>query len=94
MADLIDELSGLDDAALAQKLVFDDKVKSFKDDLAKAAKLTGDARAKVVKHLDRMFTPDTWEIQDLGHTVKRAEKSGTTPSDIAGCCCGMPGDYD
>lgn len=95
MADLIDELTALDDKALAVKLGFDDKVKAFRGDLARAAKLEGDGRKKVVNHLTRMFTPQSYAIEDLGYTLDRAEKKGkTTPAEMAGCCCGMPGDMD
>jgi len=90
MADIIDELVGLDDAALAKKLGFEDKVKQFKLDLARAAKLKDKGRAQIAARLTRMFTPDTYLVGDMSYELDRAEKKDqgkTTPSEIASCCC-------
>lgn len=93
MADIIEELSGMDDAALAVKLGFSDKVKSFREDLARAAKLQGKPRAKIEDHLTRMFTPDTYRIDDMKWQLERAEQKAagkTTPCEIVETCgdCG------
>jgi hypothetical protein len=88
VADLIDELSGMDDAALANKLGFADKVKAFRDDLARAGKLAGDPRKKVLDTLDRMFRPSIYP-DELHYTVESAERKAagkTTPSEIVSCC--------
>lgn len=92
MADLITELSAMDDAALAAKLGFSDKVKAFRDDLARADKLTGDPRTSVEKALNQMFTPNVYP-DELRWKVESAERKAagkTTPSEIVGCCsdCG------
>lgn len=91
MPDLIDELLGMDDAALGKKLGFDDKVKQFKVDLTRAAKLKDDGRKQIVGRLTRMFTPDTYMVGDMSYELERAEKKEqgkTTPESIVNCCCG------
>ena len=91
MADMISELVGMDDTALAAKLGFDDQVASFKKQMERADKLTGDARDKVLRQLTSMFTPQSYAISDIGYTIDRAEaknKGKTTPADIVSCCCG------
>jgi hypothetical protein len=93
MADIIDELLGMDDAALSKKIGFADKLQVFKNDIGRASKLSGDARTKVVDHLKRTFAPSSYAIEDIGYTVDRAEKKAdgkTTPEDITNCCCGDP----
>lgn len=89
MADLIEELSGLDDNALSAKLGMADKLKEFKSNLARASKLEGKARAKVVAHLTRTFTPHTYEIEDLSWQIDRAEgKDKCGPAQlVADCGC-------
>jgi hypothetical protein len=97
MADLIDELLGMDDAALATKLGFNDRVKQFKADLTRASKLQGDGRKKVATTLSKMFTPQSYAVEDLGWQIDSAERKAngkTSPAEIAGCCCDMPGDPD
>jgi len=94
MADMIAELKGLDDSALAKKLGFSDKVEGFKKDLERADKLDGPARAKVEARLKEMFTPHVY-VEGFSYDVDRAEKKAsgkTTPSDIVGCCCDLPED--
>lgn len=92
MADIIDELLGMDDAALTAKLGFADRVKSFKMDLERASKLTGDGRTDVASSLTKMFVPSTYAADDLGWKVDRAEKKAKgklTPTDLVnecGCC--------
>lgn len=95
--DTIDSLLSLDDAALGKKLGFADKVTAFKLDLERAKKLDQDGKAKVNAHLAKMFTPDSYRVDDLGWKIDQAEKkakTGSSPGEIAGCCCGMPGDMD
>lgn len=93
MADLINELAGMDDAALGKKLGFSDKVAAFKLDLERADKLQGDGRKKVLSALARMFSPQSYAIEDLNYTIARAEKPAkTTPAGLVQACgCG---DYD
>lgn len=92
MADIINELSGLDDASLGAKLGFNDKVKAFRDDLARADKLSGDARKSVVKAIDQMFKPNIYpdELRWKVESAERKEKCKTTPASVvtdAGCDC-------
>lgn len=91
--DLIDDLAGMSDADLAKKLGFEDKVKQFKADIAKAAPLSGEPRKKVLAALTRAFTPDTWVVSDIGHTIERATKpEKMCPAKlVSDCGCG---DYD
>lgn len=97
MADIIDDLLALDDGALSEKLGLQDRVKTFREDLEKANTLSGDAREKVVRHVNEIFTPKQYAVEDLSWQVKHAAqkaKTGSSPSEIVGCGCGMPGDYD
>lgn len=89
-SDIIKELIALDDASLATKLGFTDKTKSFREDIARADKLTGKGRDMVVDKLKDMFAPQSYSIDSIGYTVDRAAKSGdkTTPQSIVDCCCG------
>lgn len=92
MADLIDELAGMDDAALGAKLGFNDKVSNFRADLKRAQALSGKPREKVESHLKSMFTPHVY-TEDLKWRVDDAErlaKGKTSPCSIvqeAGCDC-------
>lgn len=90
-SDMITQLVGMDDTALAKKLGFEDQVAAFKLQMARADKLTGDARTKVLSQLTNMFSPSNYAVSDIGYTIDRAEakaKGKTTPSDITACCCG------
>lgn len=91
MTDMIDELLSMSDADLGKKLGQDQELQTFKDNLARAGKLSGDGRAKVLRTLSNIFTPQNYAINDLGYTIDRAEAKSdgkTTPSDITACCCG------
>lgn len=89
MADIIDELSGMDDAALGAKLGFQDKVKAFRDDLARAQKLSGKPRDKLVKSVESMFVPNVypdelrWKIED----AECSAKNSTTPASVLKGAC-------
>lgn len=91
MADIIDELTGLDDAALSKRLGFDTKLETVKTALAEAAATEGKVRKQVATRLTEAFTPSTYVFEDIGYTIKRAkqEASGkTTPANlVAGCGC-------
>lgn len=89
--DMISELVGMDDSALGKKLGFEDQVAAFKLQLARADKLSGEARTKVLSQLTNMFSPSMYSVSDIGYTIDRAEakaKGKTTPEDITSCCCG------
>lgn len=91
MADIINELLGMDDEALGEKLGFDDKVKQFKTDLASADALTGKARDKIVRSLQDMFTPRTYAMDDLKWQLEQANqktKTGCCPQEVVSCACG------
>lgn len=95
MADLISETLAKDDAAIAKLLGVDAKVKEFKDSLAEADKLSGDARKRVLNKLQRQLTPHVypdelkWAVEEEGR--KAAGK--TTPcSVVRDCGCDVLGD--
>lgn len=91
MADLISELAGKSDDELAKVVGFDQKLKSIRENLEKANGLSGEARKKVVKALERGMAPSTFVFEDLDWQIKdaeRQEKTGASPSEIVNCCCG------
>lgn len=93
MTDIIDELLAMDDAALSEKMGLTQKLLAFKEDLAEAAKLSGDNRSEVAETVTKAFMPSAYAIDDLGYTIdrinrKKADKDGTSPSEITDCCCG------
>lgn len=91
MADIISELAGLDDGALSTKIGFTAKLKTIKDNLAKADALTGEPRKKIVKDLERGLAPSTYVFEDLEWQIKHAqqkEKTGCSPADVISCACG------
>lgn len=91
MPDIIDELNGLDDKALGEKLGFDVKIQNVRASLAEAAATSGDVRKKVVARLSEAFVPSTYVFEDIGYTIKQAQqkaKTGASPSEVISCCCG------
>lgn len=83
--DKISQMLKLDDQALAKELGFADKVKSFKEDLARADKLEPKFRKGVNESLEKMFQPNIWP-EDLKHRVNQAERKQKDPD------CGGPAD--
>lgn len=70
MPDIIDELSGMDDAALSKKLGYTDKVADFRKDLKEAEGLDDASRKIAADNIKRMFEPNIypdevkWKIKD------------------------------
>lgn len=90
MADIIDQLLALDDAALGSKFGFTQKLEAAKEDLKEAATLKGESRAMVVERINSMLTPNIYP-DDIGYAVKRAKakeasKGKTTPTSLAADC--------
>lgn len=80
MADIIDELTGMDDAALGAKLGFDKKLADAKEHLGELAALTGEARKIAADRVEHMFTPNIypdewgWIARDAKREASRSAK--------------------
>ena len=85
MADIIDELSGMDDAALAKRMGFDDKLADAKTHIAELSKLTGEARTIAADRLKHQFEPRVypdewgWIARDA---QREAARKNMTPKDV------------
>ena len=60
MADIIDTLAAMDDAALSAKLGYDAKLADFRKVITDAAALRGDARAKIAATINQQLTPNIY----------------------------------
>lgn len=93
MADIIDTLAGMDDAALMAKLGFDKKLDKAKGDLADMAKLDGDARANAVKRVNDLLNPSIYS-DELGWIVQDAKRSANKQSCAEAMCDCAPDSLD
>lgn len=91
MADLISELVGKSDEDLMKAVGLGSKLKTIRDNLAEADKLSGEERKTVLKSLERKIAPSSYAFEDLEWDIKHAKqkaKTGCSPSEIVSCCCG------
>lgn len=93
MPDIIDELKGLDDAALLKKFGFADKISKFKADLEEAAKLPEKGREHIARNLEKAFQPSSYIVEDVGWQVEREQRKAakleaeaTDFVNECGCC--------
>jgi hypothetical protein len=87
MADIIDTLNGMDDAALSAKFGFDRKLADIRKQLAEADGLSGDARKSAAEKIDRAVnpTPDEYQIRWAVDDAKRDAKQFDGKAEMA-CC--------
>lgn len=94
MADIIDTLAAMDDAALSAKLGFAAKVADFRKSLEEAMTLPSEARGEIADSINRQLQPSIWP-GDLAHQVECAkrklekksavdEMNDTSPSSMLG----------
>lgn len=90
MPDIIDELKGLDDAALTAKLGFTRKLAEAREGLDKMAALEGKAREEAASRVQRMFEPNVypdefkWIAEDA---VRHAARSAVDEMNDGSPCC-------
>lgn len=97
MADIIDELKGLDDNALLAKLGLSAQLDEAKKGIAAAAALEGDARTIAANRVAKMFEPHVWpgEFKHIAKSaVRQANRSGVDEMLDDDPCCVMPMDDD
>lgn len=82
----LDKLKSMTDEQLLDVLGYKNKVESFKEDIAKADGLKGEARKKIEADIERMFTPHVYP-EDLKWKIEHAERKAKTGKEEA-CCCG------
>jgi hypothetical protein len=85
MADIIDTLAGMDDAALSAKLGFDKKLDKAKSDLADMAKLDGDARKLAVERVTNLLNPTIY-TDELGWIVESAQRKACKQTAAEAMC--------
>lgn len=73
MADIIDTLAAMDDAALSAKLGFAAKVADFRKSLDEAKDLPEEARKEIADSINRQLQPSIWP-GDLAHQVECAKR--------------------
>ena len=73
MADIIDQLSGMDDAALSAKLGLDQKIADARRHLGELAALSGEARKIAADRIQHQFTPNVW-TDEWGHIARDAQR--------------------
>lgn len=99
MADIIDELMGLDDDALVKRIGVDKQIANFRKQLTEMAGFDGKWREEAAERLDRVVnpTPHVQEINWINDDIQReqrqaaakggdtavAEINNTSPSSLA-----------
>jgi len=86
MADLIDTLSAMDDAALSAKIGLDSQLKEAREGLAAMAKLEGKARTEAVDRLEKMFAPHVYP-SEFKWIAKDANRAATRSAEAEMCDC-------
>lgn len=86
MTDIIDTLSGMDDAALAAKFGFDKKLDKAKADIAELSKLSGDARTAAAKRVDNVLNPTVY-ADELGWIASDAKRKAVCNQTAAEAMC-------
>lgn len=85
MPDIIDELAGMDDAALGKKLGYTDKIADFRKDLKEAEGLDDKTRKIAADNIKRMFEPNIYP-DEVKWKIKDAVRQ-TKPKTNADCMC-------
>lgn len=86
MADLIDTLSGMDDAALGAKIGLTAQLKEAREGLASMAKLEGKARTEAVDRLEKMFAPHVYP-SEFKWIAKDAARAACKTAEQEMCDC-------
>lgn len=96
MADIISELMGMDDAALAKKIGIDQKLADAKKHLGELNALEGKAREIAVDRLNHQFTPNVWtdEWGYIASSAKREAKREQSGAEVMHDCCPSSLGYD
>lgn len=87
MADAIDTLKAMDDAALMKKMGLTSQLEEFKTALDEASKLTGKARKYVLDDLERQLEPRIYG-DSLKWRVEEAKKRASGKTTPCGVCEG------
>lgn len=85
MADIIDDLLGMDDAALMTKLGLNAQLKEARDGLTEMANLTGDARKEAADRVNRMFQPHVYP-SEMKWIAKDARRAANKKDAVAAMC--------
>ena len=88
----IEQLKKMSDDDLRELLGYDKKIATFKEDIAKADGLSGDARKIVEDRIESMFTPNIY-VEDLKYTIQDAERQAkrkrSGKDEICSCDCNI-----
>lgn len=89
MADIIDTLAGLDDAALMNKIGLNKQLTDARKGIAEMQALTGDARKEAVERTERMFQPHVYptEFKYIAQDAERHAKMKACKNDKVAAMC-------
>jgi len=70
----LEQLSSMDDAAMAKAFGLDEQLQKAKKAIADAASLSGKAKEMAEERVQRMFSPPSHALNELGYIVEDAKR--------------------